>query len=240
MPNDYFEFKQFRIEQDKCAMKVGTDSVVLGSWTPVENIKSIVDLGSGSGLLSLMMAQRTKARISSIEIDMDAALQSAHNYAKSPWPHLIEGICGNIAELKNDLKSRFDLAICNPPYFAGHFRPDNSQRTTARHIIHSASSGKSMWLEAASAMTHELGKASFIIPLDDEAEWMHAAESAGWNCSKKLVIYGNPTSKPKRCILYLSKQKAEMQVSELIIESEVRGVYTSEFKELASPFYLNL
>jgi tRNA1Val (adenine37-N6)-methyltransferase len=240
MPNDYFDFKQFRIEQDKCAMKVGTDSIVLGSWTPIENAKSIVDLGSGSGLLSLMMAQRSKARITSIEIDIDAALQSASNIAKSPWPHLIESICGNIDDLKQDFKDRFDLAICNPPYFGGHIRPDNRQRNTARHIVNTNSSGKSMWLESAYSMTHDNGKASFILPLDDETSWLIEANKAGWNCIKKLLIYGNPSSKAKRCILYLSKQKEALTQSELVIESDVRGVYTDEFKHLASPFYLNL
>jgi tRNA1Val (adenine37-N6)-methyltransferase len=221
-------------------MKVGTDSVVLGSWTPTENVKTIVDLGSGSGLLSLMMAQRSKARITAIEIDMDAALQASVNIAKSPWPHLIDSICGNIADLKQDFQNRVDLAICNPPYFGGHLMPDNSQRNTARHLINQTIASKLMWLESAYSMTHEHGNASFILPTEDELAWLDAAERAGWHCTQKLLIHGNSGSKAKRFIMYLSKNKEAFKLSELTIESDIRGVYSEEFKQLAAPFYLNL
>jgi tRNA1Val (adenine37-N6)-methyltransferase len=239
MPNDWFEFKQFRIEQDRCAMKVGTDSVILGAWTPCQDVKTIVDLGSGTGLLSLMLAQRCKARITAIELDMDAALQSAHNFAKSPWPHLIESICGNIADLKYDLKGRFDLAIFNPPYFGGHLRPDNTQRSIARHLPKADLNSKKLWLEAAYLMTTNNGVTSFVIPQEDEHSWMEAANTLAWHCTKKLIIFGNINSKPKRCILYFSKQSSEIETSELIIETSTRGEYSEDFKAIASPFYLN-
>lgn len=240
MPNDWFEFKQFRIEQDRCAMKVGTDSVILGAWTPCQDVKTIVDLGSGTGLLSLMLAQRCKARIAAIELDMDAALQSANNFAKSPWPHLIESICGNVSDLKFDLKGHFDLAICNPPYFGGHLRPANTQRNKARHLTGSDLNSKKLWLESAFQMTNAEGFASFIIPIEDDNFWLDTANTLGWICAKKLIISGNPNTKPKRCILYLSKQSAEIEISEIVIETSERGRYSEDFKELAASFYLNL
>lgn len=132
MSNPYFQFKQFTVRHDKCAMKVGTDGVLLGAWVPVQNTKRILDVGTGSGLISLQLAQRNpKALITSIEIDPAAAAQAQENIQSSPWNDRMEIICCDFRNYNPEHK--FDLIVSNPPYFVDALKCPDNQRCTARH-----------------------------------------------------------------------------------------------------------
>ena len=132
MPNPYFQFKQFTVRHDKCAMKVGTDGVLLGAWAPVQDVKRILDVGAGSGLISLQLAQRNpEAVITSVEIDPAAAAQAQENIQSSPWSNRMEVVCCDFR--KYHPEDKFDLIVSNPPYFVDALRCPDNQRCMARH-----------------------------------------------------------------------------------------------------------
>jgi tRNA1Val (adenine37-N6)-methyltransferase len=236
MPNSWFQFKHFRVEQDQCAMKVNTDSVLLGAIVPLENIKTAVDLGAGTGLLSLMLAQREKIRVHAIEQDKDAALQCAYNFMKSPWPHLLESMWADVHGCRKIFENQFDMAICNPPYFENHLGATEENRHNARHL--NASNSIENWFDTAFQITNENGKAAFILPYFEVDNWCKIAEEIGWNVDEIIKVKPNPNKEYKRAILLLKKIATPTKSREIIIETEMRGEYSIEFQELVKDFYL--
>jgi len=236
MPNSWFQFKYFRVEQDQCAMKVNTDSVLLGAIVPVENIKTAVDLGSGTGLLSLMLAQRGKIRVHAIEQDKDAALQCAYNFMKSPWPHLLESMWADVHGCRKIFENQFDLAICNPPYFENQLESVTENRNNARHG--NAANSIQNWFETAFQITNEQGKAAFILPYSELENWSKKAKEIGWNVSEIIQVKPNINKPHKRAILLLQKSQTNLITKEITIETDLRGEYTAEFQELVKDFYL--
>jgi tRNA1Val (adenine37-N6)-methyltransferase len=239
MSNSWFQFKQFRVDQDKCAMKVGTDGVLLGAWTPLNDVQSVVDLGSGTGLISLMIAQRSKARVTGIESDMDAAQQSAENFAKSPWPERLESVWADVHEMSELWDAQFDLAVCNPPFFDGHFRPSNAPRNNARQLVNAGQFEKKTWFDAAFKLTKPHGSAAFILPFDTADIWIKKAIEAGWFIENQVFVGGNLNKPFKRVLIFLKKMECVTSLTELFIEGSERGKYTFEFGELVKEFYLN-
>ena len=134
MSQPFFQFKQFTVWHDKCAMKVGTDGVLLGAWTPVESSARILDIGTGTGLVALMLAQRCSASVIALEIDGKAAQQAAENITRSPWGSRIEVVCQDFRLYSNKNNSlKYDTIVSNPPYFTDSLKCPDSQRNTARH-----------------------------------------------------------------------------------------------------------
>ena len=133
MSNQFFNFKQFTVYQDKCAMKVEIDGVLLGSWTPINDAKKILDIGTGTGLIALMLAQRSDAEILGIDIDNNAFLQATENIKNAPWSNRITLIENSIQEFSESTTMRFDLIVSNPPYFVDSFKSPSESRTKARH-----------------------------------------------------------------------------------------------------------
>lgn len=131
MPNPYFSFKQFTVYHDRCAMKVGTDGVLLGAWADVVSARNILDIGTGTGLISLMMAQRCNARIRAVDIDADAVEQARGNVAASPWQDRIEVELQDICHFTSE--TLFDVIVSNPPYFTDSLKCPGKQRNIARH-----------------------------------------------------------------------------------------------------------
>ena len=133
--NKWFEFKQFRIEQQKTAMKVGTDGVILGAWVPVDEASAILDVGTGTGLIALMLAQRCNARIDALEIDHRACEEAEFNFKQSPWKERLKIIHSDFNAFSIEMKQCYDLIVCNPPYFANSLRTYDPQLSRARHNI---------------------------------------------------------------------------------------------------------
>ena len=126
-----FQFKQFTIHHDRCAMKVGTDGVLLGAWADVNNRQQILDVGTGTGLIALMLAQRSKAHIHAIDIDIDACLQARENITSSPFSQQVEVFHHALHEYRAICSIRYDLIVSNPPYFVNSLKCPNLQRNTA-------------------------------------------------------------------------------------------------------------
>jgi tRNA1Val (adenine37-N6)-methyltransferase len=217
-------------------MKVNTDSVLLGAIVPLENIKTSVDLGAGTGLLSLMLAQREKIRVHAIEQDKDAALQCAYNFMKSPWPHLLESMWADVHGCRKIFENQFDLAICNPPYFENQLESLTEKRNNARHG--NDANAIEYWFETAFKVTNENGKAAFILPYTEVENWSKKAKEIGWCISEIIQVKPNINKPHKRAILLLQKSATILITKEITIETSARGVYSAEFQELVKDFYL--
>lgn len=235
MSNTYFQFKQFRVEQEKCAMKVGTDGVLLGAWADVASASRILDIGTGTGLISLMLAQRQPgAQITAIEIDEAATQQAQENFDLSPWTDRLT--CRHIS-LQNFLKeegARFDAIVSNPPYFNNSLKNPDKQRSTARHTD---TLSYTELMQASSLLT-ERGHLSVILPTQAEEEILDAARQAHLHCSRKTDVRPKIEAAPKRVLLEFRKDFTTTNKSELTIEIE-RHVYTPEFKQMTEAFYLD-
>ena len=134
MSNSYFQFKQFTVFHDRCAMKVGTDGVLLGAWTRTGQGCSILDIGTGTGLIALILAQRIPdARITAVELDREAALQAAENVRNSPWAARIEVVEADIRQYATRVSHPFDIIVSNPPFFNSSLHSPSEARTQARH-----------------------------------------------------------------------------------------------------------
>lgn len=234
MSQTYFSFKQFTIHHDKCAMKVGTDGVLLGAWVDVTSSKRILDIGAGTGLISLMLAQRSDAHIVGVEINQAASEQAKENVLKSPWSHRIDIVLSDINQYKP--LQKFDTIVSNPPYFIDSLKCPDIQRNTARHT--DTLSAESLLVVANELLLPD-GKFSMIIPYEQTSQIIQKADKIGMYLTRHLTIFTRVGVPPKRSLLEFSKIKEICKNEELTIELE-RHVYTKEYIALTKDFYLKM
>lgn len=237
MSNQYFQFKQFRIEQGNTAMKVSTDACIQGAWTPVlPFIKHVLDIGCGTGLLSLMLAQRNAdIEMDAVEIDEQAYQQAKENIFHSPWKnrvHLFQADARNFSYTK-----KYELIICNPPFFNNSLLGNNAERNIARHSL---SLTQEELLEIIVANLSEQGYASVMLPLAEHETWNSIARQKGFKLQRRLVIRDTKQNKVTRVIARYSKNESSLIDEELIIHEPHRTKYSGKFIELMKPFYLYL
>lgn len=229
-----FRFKHFSIRQEISAMKVGTDGVLIGAWTNPTNPKTILDIGSGTGLISLMMAQRfEKAEIHSIEINKDAALESAFNFNQSEWNDRLQSVHLSFLDYQSDLK--FDLIISNPPFFSGKTQPKTNKRKLARH---DESLSINDLITKSETMLNQDGVIGLVLPFDRLDGLKNFIDKIPLYINRICLVKGNPDSPVKRMLVELSKQKDELKKEVLIIE-KARHQYTDEYISLCKDFYLH-
>lgn len=236
--NKPFQFKQFAIQQDKCAMKIGTDAVLLGAWTSIEHHPfSILDIGAGTGILGLMMAQRSASEIiDAIEIDEDAYEQCVDNFEHSPWSDRLFCYHASLEEFIEEIEDQYDLIICNPPYYAEDYKTENKSRDLARfqdampfeHLI-----------DSVSKLLSENGLFSVVVPYKEEDLIIALASNYKLLPKRIMRIKGHPTSEIKRSLIELSFFENETSINELIIETE-RHKYTEDYINLTRDFYLKM
>lgn len=232
-----FSFKQFTVFHDKCAMKVGTDGVLLGAWADVQNTANMLDIGTGSGLIALMLAQRSKAIIKAIDIDKNAIIQAKINAENSPWTDRIQILETDLFAFCNTTNSKFDLIVSNPPFFKNSLEAPEIARTIARHAT--TDFHNEIILSAKKLLTDD-GKLCLILPVNEGNECIRFAQKNGLFCSKKVLVFPKPNSAAKRLLIEFSKHEATCCESEITIESAVRHCYTDEFRALVKDFYLKL
>lgn len=234
MANSFFQFKQFTIWQDKCAMKVGTDGVLLGAWAETAGVKNILDVGTGTGLVSLMLAQRCDARILALEIDKQAVLQASENVGQSPWKDRIEVICEDFRFYKN--KFKFDLIVSNPPYFSGSLKSPYPQRNLARH--RGELTFKEFIMQAAELLDKQ-GHVSLIVPATCRNEIREAAALSRLYACKITEVCTRPGIPPKRILIDLSFTEKSCIQDKIVLELD-RHVYSEEYISLTQEYYLKL
>ena len=234
MSNSYFKFKKFTIWHDKCAMKVGTDGVLLGAWVNVDNATKILDIGTGTGVVALMLAQRSDAEIIGIEIDSDAAEQASYNANESSWKNRIKII--NQDFIHYNSKELFDVIVSNPPYFKNSIKSNDDKRNLARHV---SSLNYQMLVEKAASLLLPTGSFSIIVPFDVIEDLEKYACEVGLFPIRKLLIETKPGLAPKRCIVTFNYNHHECVNETILIETQ-RHIYTDEYINLTKDFYLNM
>ena len=236
MSNNYFQFKQFRVEQEFCAMKVTTDACIQGAWTPIlPDVKHVLDVGAGTGLLSLMMAQRSKdVIIDGIEFDKSAAGQAIENANTSFWKDRIKILEGDVRNF--NVQNKYDLIISNPPFFNNSLLSDKDSKNMARHTL---SLSYSDLLKVLDTHLKEDGYTSIMLPYTEYQEWEKLLAENEWFEFGRLRVRHGITAPVKRVVgLFGRKKIAVIDEQELVIRDDDN--YTPAFIELLSPFYLNL
>jgi tRNA1Val (adenine37-N6)-methyltransferase len=233
-----FSFKQFSIQQDRCAMKVGTDSVLLGAWCPIENNPfSVFDIGAGTGILSLMIAQRSNAeQIDAIEIDEEAYEQCVENFENSPWGDRLFCFHAGLDEFVEEPEDEYDLIISNPPFYTDDYKSENASREIAR--FEDALPFEDL-LEAADLLLSENGIFSVILPFKEETKFIDLAKEFELYPFKITRVKGTPTTEIKRSLLAFSRFEKSTVIDELIIET-ARHQYTEDYIALTKDFYLKM
>ena len=233
-----FQFKQFTIQQDRCAMKIGTDGVLLGAWTPiVNNPFSILDIGTGTGIIALMLSQRSYAeQIDALEIDEDAYEQSVDNFENSPWSDRLFCFHAGLDEFVDEPEDEYDLIISNPPFYTDDYKSDNTSRDLAR--FEDALPFEEL-IEAAALLLSDNGIFSGIIPFKEEERFVSMCKELDLFPLKITRVKGTPTSEIKRSLLAFCRMEQTPLIDELVIEIS-RHNYTPEYIELTKEFYLKM
>ena len=220
-------------------MKIGTDGVLLGAWTPIENNPySILDIGTGTGIIALMLAQRSSAnQIDALEIDEDAFEQATDNFENSPWSDRLFCFHAGLDEFVEEPEDEYDLIVSNPPFYSEDYKSDNDQRDLAR--FQDAMPFEDL-IEAAALLLSENGIFSVIIPFKEEESFLTLAAAYELFPLKITHVKGTPTSEIKRSLLAFSRNKTQnFPIDELVIETE-RHIYTPDYIALTKDFYLKM
>jgi tRNA1Val (adenine37-N6)-methyltransferase len=233
-----FQFKQFSVAQDRCAMKVGTDAVLLGAWSALDHMpNTILDIGSGTGILALIMAQRSTAElIDALEIDSDAYEQCVHNFETSDWGDRLFCYHASLDEFVDEIEDTYDLIISNPPFYTDHFKSRNEARNKAR--FEDALPFEEL-LTSASKLLSVTGQLSVIIPFSEEINFISLAKNVDLYPIRILRVRGQEESPVKRSLISFTFQENKIEVSELTIEI-TRHHYTNDYINLTKDFYLKL
>jgi tRNA1Val (adenine37-N6)-methyltransferase len=235
MSNQYFQFKQFTVWHDKCAMKVGTDGVLLGAWINPGNATRILDIGAGTGVIALMLAQKTNAIIDAIDIDKDAVQQAQDNIKRTPWKNRISVIETSFQEFAKTSNYKYDLIVTNPPYFENSLKSNNIPRNIARH---NDSLPFEELLQGVSRLLDNNGKFSVILPYVDAQIFIVDAALCHLYCNVKTMVKPSDKKKVSRILLeFSSERKKIIETSISILNSE--NEYSKEYKNLTKDFYLN-
>ena len=234
-----FQFKKFSVNQNRCAMKIGTDGVLLGAWCPIDNNPfSVLDIGAGTGILSLMLAQRSNAdQIDAIEIDEDAYEQCVENFENSLWGDRLFCFHAGLDEFVEEPEDTYDLIISNPPFYSEDYKTESAQRDLAR--FQDALPFEEL-VEAADLLLSENGILAVIIPNKEEERFIDLCAEVELFPIKVTRVKGTPTTEIKRSLLAFKRYElSTLTADELVIETS-RHQYTEEYIELTNAFYLKM
>jgi len=233
-----FHFKEFSVKQDKCAMKIGTDGVLLGAWVSLKHFpENSLDIGGGTGIIALQLAQRSLIEtIDAVEFDGDAYQQCVENFENSPWSDRLFCYHASIQEFSSEMDGSYDLIVSNPPFYSENYKTDDPSRDAARftetlpfeHLI-----------ICAVHLLSEKGVFALILPKKEEQKFVMLAEKSDLFPQRICHVQGTPVSEVKRSMIEFSFQKNEIEIETLIIET-ARHLYTKNYKELVQDFYLKM
>ena len=235
MANEYFQFKQFIVRQQHCAMKVGTDGTLLGAWAQAsEGACRVLDIGTGTALIALMMAQRyPEALVTAIDIDESAVLQAKENVSTSPFAERINVLKANV--LTYEYTENFDSIVCNPPFFENALTCPDPQRMEARHTV---TLSYRQLIEAAFRLLKDEGRFSVIIPSDYRSRLESEARLRGFFISRLCSVQTTPSKSPKRYMIEMKKNPVNVvDITNGVIESSPQ-VRSDWYRKLTKEFYI--
>jgi tRNA1Val (adenine37-N6)-methyltransferase len=232
--NSYFQFKQFRIIQERSAMKVGMDGVLLGAWANASGAEHILDIGTGTGLIALMLAQKNaSAQIDAIEIDRDACDEAMFNVQLSDWNSRIKLFCQSFQEFATE--NKYDLIVSNPPFFGNGIKAPAETRAQARH---SDALPLDVLVSGAANLLQENGRIALVLPAEQLQDVENLAKLNGLFLSRLCRVKPNPLKPDFRILIELCNRPTTLQEETLMIEFEKHHDYTPDYRELTKDFYL--
>jgi tRNA1Val (adenine37-N6)-methyltransferase len=235
----HFQFKQFEVQHDRSTMKVGTDAVLLGAWARVANANRILDIGTGSGIIALMVAQRSMptTRIDAVEIEEQDAAQAAENFSGSPWSERLHIHVGPIQGFTPPgAASPYDAIVSNPPYFINSQEPPNKRRHEARHTVtldHVALLG------AADRLLQPQGTLNVVLPFTEGLQFIDLAKQQGFFCTRQYSFRTREGKPIERWLLEFSRNERETETGEILLYKE-KLEWSDSYVELTRDFYLKL
>jgi tRNA1Val (adenine37-N6)-methyltransferase len=231
MPSSSFRFQQFEVFHDRCAMKVGTDGVLLGAWVKPGSAHRILDVGAGSGLIALILAQHSEAEIIGIEFDASAAEQAAENVSRSPWRDRIQIIKADFRTFSDE---PYDLIVSNPPYFQNALQAPAVSRNQARHDV--TLSYEELIVKAV-ALLSDKGRLAVVLPFDSARSFEDACWASELYLSRSCEVSTIQGQAPKRVLLEYSRLRGETERTTLVVG--IKGNARSEaYSALTSDLYL--
>jgi tRNA1Val (adenine37-N6)-methyltransferase len=234
MSNQSFRFKQFAVRQEKSAMKVGTDGVMLGAWAAIGDANNILDIGTGTGLIALMLAQRCNAKIDAVEIDEPSAQQAKGNVANSRWSNRVNIFCSSFQHFAKEANIKYELIVSNPPYFVKSLKSPEVARTVARHnelLPHHE------LIEGINTILAENGRFAGIFPYIEGNVFVAKASNYGLFCTKRVNVLGKVNGPVKRLLLEFERKPKTLVEETLCIRGD-SSEYTAEYIRLTKDFYL--
>ncbi|PIE48486.1 MAG: tRNA (adenine-N(6)-)-methyltransferase [Flavobacteriales bacterium] len=229
-----FQLKQFNVNQADVSMKIGTDAMVLGAWAPVNDAETILDIGTGTGILALMLAQRSDAfTIDAVEIDAKTFERAVENFEHSPWADRLFCYHASIQEFADEIDETYDFIISNPPYFEINQTTGINPRTTARQTHHL---NHSTLLKVTKQLLHPNGSCAFSLPFVSEQPLIAEAENLGFKVYKILRMKDKADTSYSRSFLQLGFGDKPTQTETLVLKED-SGAYSADFKALTQAFY---
>lgn len=233
-----FKFKQFSIQQDKCPMKVGTDGVLLGAWAAVGQAKRILDIGTGSGVVAVMLGQRNlEATIHGVEIDAAAYQQAEANMMAAPWKERLVAIHSPIQDFAKAQEEKYDHIVSNPPFFSGGTFSNNQDRNSVRHTVKLPHGDL---LVAVRKLLTDQGRFSLILPYIEGLRFQELARTYNFYCNRITEVQPKADKKVERLLMQFERKEKELQKDSLVIQKEARNDWTEAYIALTGAFYLHM
>jgi tRNA1Val (adenine37-N6)-methyltransferase len=234
MSETTFRFRQFTIHQDKCAMKVGTDAVLLGAWVNANGAQRILDIGSGTGIIALMIAQKSSGQIHAVDIDEGAFHQCKENFRLSPWNERLLPYHVSFQEFASSAPTSYDLVVSNPPYFHHASKPPEELRSQARH--HDQLTFEDLLTGTKKILSPE-GKLCVILPIREGMEFMDIAMRHGLFCQRMMKVKTKQDRPEKRIMMEFTTRFGVMDETSLVIHDAI-DQFSEEYRKLTVDYYL--
>jgi tRNA1Val (adenine37-N6)-methyltransferase len=235
MANDYFKFKRFTVHQEHAAFRITTDSVLLGAWAALDGVMHVLDVGTGTGILALMAAQRSDAQVVAIEPDRISFMQAGLNITASPWPDRITLLNMTLEEYLRGTSVLFETIITNPPFFNASLPNPDVRKAVTRHSITLTHAGL---LEASLRLLTPDGTLQLVLPVNEAKKFAAMAQDFGLYLWRRLSVVPTPELPPARMLMTLGRQKQDCEESVIVIEKGGRHIYSDEYVSLTKDFYL--
>lgn len=236
--NGTFRFKQFTIWQDKCAMKVNTDGVLLGAWADIAGVTRALDIGAGTGVIAIMLAQRTTAtQIDAVEIDPNSCVQARQNIGAAPWADRLQLIEGPVQDWARKAQLTYDLIVSNPPFFSGGVLSDNQARNEVRHTI-KLSHGD--LLISVQKLLAPHGRFCVILPRIEGLRFQELAQSYHLYPTRIMEVVSRPGRPPERLLIQFEREAYPQQREQILLREADSEAWSDSYRELTGDFYLNL